>query len=94
MWIFFNSRFLLLETSIVVDFGGGRVQTVHAGILSSPATPQPQPPDPLGQLNQRFIRAAALGDIAAVESILGGGAGIRVDQHPEMVSLPDRFVIR
>ncbi len=83
--------FLCLETSIVVDFGSGRVQTVHAGILSSPARP-PHQPDPHG-LNQRFIRAAALGDLAAVDSILGGGGGaLHIGDDPDMVALPDRWV--
>jgi len=85
---FIHVFFFLLETSIVVDFGSGRVQTVHAGILSGPAR-QPEP-DAHG-LNQHFIRAAAIGDLAAVESILGGGggAGLRIGD-PEMISLPDR----
>ena len=73
-----------------MDFGGGRVQTVHSGILSCPSR-QPEPD--FHNLNQRFIRAAALGDLTTVESILGGGGpAMRVADDQEFVPLPDRYV--
>jgi hypothetical protein len=67
------------------------VQTVHSGILSG-APHQPEPD--IHSLNQRFIRAAAVGDLATVENILTGGPATTAPAaaSQEFVPLPDRYL--
>jgi hypothetical protein len=65
------------------------VQTVHSGILSGPAH-EPEPD--IHSLNQKFVRAAAVGDLAAVENMLSGGEATTHDTagNQDFAPLPDR----
>merc|ERR1719357_1736512 len=53
------------ETSLVVDFGGGRVVALHPGIIEPP-----KQQDECFNTNNSFLRSAAAGDNGDVEKLL------------------------
>jgi len=55
------------ENSIVVDFGEGKVRTIHQACLEGP----PQQID-IEAINARFVKAAAANDMVAIEKSLVG----------------------
>lgn len=77
------------ETSMVVDFGGGRIGAVHSGIMQ-----QPKQQDECYNVNNTFIRCAAAGDVDEVEKILiGGGRAGAGGAGAQYAILPDNEAI-
>ena len=71
------------ETSYVIDFGHGKVVTVHPGCLDGP-----KEQDDKQTVNLKCMRAAVSGDQTAVESFLTGSYS-----QSDLVIIPDNMTI-
>ena len=59
------------DTSYVIDFGEGKVATLHPGCIEMPSDQ-----DDKLTVNTNCLKAAAMGDQAAVEAFLTGQCGL------------------
>ena len=72
-------------TSLVVDFGGGRVVALHPGIIEPP-----KQQDECFNINNSFLRSAAAGDNGEVEKLL---LGLSRAPGYQFVLIPDNEAI-